>query len=104
MSKITKFLQQVPVNPDLQEKIKNITDPNLIVKIAEENDYSFTVQKLAEVIFPLKTKYDNNLDFLSKTKPIEGLSSSRAIKADSNEVLAMRYFHNNFFQELKSYQ
>ena len=46
MSELDAFIQAVETDKSLQAQIKAVVEPEEIVKIAQSNDYKFTVQEL----------------------------------------------------------
>ena len=104
LSAVVEFLRQVCIQKPLQLEVRSITEPNLILNIAKKYNYIFDLQELAQVIYPLKEKYDNNVTRLKKTKTIDGFMNYPPIIAEEKEVLALLYFHNDFFQNLETYK
>jgi predicted ribosomally synthesized peptide with nif11-like leader len=48
--RLEQFLQEISTNKALQEQLKGIVDPEILVKLAEENGYSFTAEDVEAAI------------------------------------------------------
>jgi predicted ribosomally synthesized peptide with nif11-like leader len=87
---VRQFFESVSLDESLQEKVKTVTKPKRIVKIARESGYKFTTKEFYEGIQELKALQERNTEFVRR--------STGGILAIPNDVAGLDYFTSSLLE------